>query len=48
MLLLTTMPANATIPVPVIMIEKVWSMTNIPISTPEVDKTTASRTNAEL
>ena len=47
-LLLTTIPAKATIPVPVIMMEKVWSITSIPIKTPDVERTTASNTNTEL
>ena len=48
MLLFTTMPARATIPVPVMMIEKACCITSIPIRTPTVDNTTASNTMNEL
>ena len=48
MLLLTTIPAKATIPVPVIITLNAWFITNIPIKTPAVERTTAIKTSAEL
>ena len=48
MLLFTTIPASATMPVPVMMIEKGWPITSMPISTPVVDSTTASSTSTAL
>ena len=48
MLLFTTMPASATMPVPVMMIEKGCSITTMPISTPVVERITARSTSAAL
>jgi hypothetical protein len=48
MLLFTTIPASATTPVPVMMTEKGWFITSMPISTPAVDRTTASSTSTAL
>ena len=48
MLLFTTIPASATMPVPVMMIEKGCCITIMPIKTPVVDRTTARSTSAEL
>ena len=48
MLLFTTIPASATIPVPVMMIEKNCPMMIMPQSTPATDITTASSTSTEL
>ena len=47
-LLFTTIPASATMPVPVMMIENFCPMISMPISTPATDMTTAERTRAEL
>ena len=38
--LFTTTPASATMPVPVMMIEKYWPVTIMPSTTPTVDSTT--------
>ena len=42
------MPANATMPVPVMIIEKGCCITSIPIKTPTVERTTAIRTTNAL
>ena len=39
--LFTTTPASATMPVPVMMMEKNWPVTSMPSSTPTVDSTTS-------
>ena len=43
MALFTTMPASATMPVPVMMMEKVCSLSAMPSSTPNTDITTVER-----
>ena len=48
MLLFTTIPASATIPVPVMMMENGCCITSIPISAPAVDMTTAISTSTAL
>ena len=46
MLWFTTMPASASMPVPVMMIEKVWPITTMPSSAPIMARITATRIKA--